>query len=256
MTKPLVKSAQTISQAWAEVFLATMEKGGSPRHPVIVTIDGLEDNHNVEIPSIRERLDAELLAFKQSTCLTVANTIFPMSLWNPEAEDNAATLYSRYERAWPGIKKCPTNKYGVYFRRMTSYQPKDSKTFTNQLESVIASYKQGNHRKSALQLSIFDPTRDHTNQRQKGFPCLQQVSFTPLKGDRLSVTGFYATQYQFEKAYGNYLGLYWLGKFVASQLDMSLSQVICSAAVLSRGSKKVNQLNSLAIDIKNLLMKQ
>lgn len=253
MIKPLFKSASSLSEAWADVFLSTMEKGGGTRHPVVVTIDGLEDNHEIEIPSIRARLDAELNEFSENKCHTVANTIFPMSLWNPRLEDSADVLFERYERAWPGIKKCAANKYGVYFRRLTAYQPDGASEPVNQLEAIVQSYKRGNHRKSALQVSIFDPTRDHTDQRQKGFPCLQQVSFTPLEHGLLSVTGFYATQYQFEKAYGNYLGLYWLGKFVAAQLDMTLSQVVCSAAVLSRGNPTASQLQPLATDIKNLL---
>ncbi|ABE30414.1 hypothetical protein DR64_258 [Paraburkholderia xenovorans LB400] len=253
MIKPLFKSASSISEAWADVFLSTMEKGGATRHPVVVTIDGLEHNREIEVPSIRTRLDTELVAFSENKCNTVANTIFPMSMWNPHLDDDADALFRRYERAWPGIKKCPANKYGVYFRRLTAYQPNGVQKSVNQLESIIDSYQRGNHRKSALQVSVFDPTRDHTNQRQKGFPCLQQVSFTPLENGLLSVTGFYATQYQFEKAYGNYLGLYWLGKFVAAQLNMTLSQVVCSAAVLSRGNPKAHQLQPLATDIQNML---
>lgn len=253
MIKPLVVSARTISEAWAEAYLAVMEEGGGTRHPVVVTIDGLDATEVVEVASIRKRLDAELRAFGESSCHTVANTIFPWSMWNPVIKDNEAILYHRYERAWPGIRKCPTNKYGVYFRRLTAYQPDGIAGPVNQLETIIDSYKNGNHRKSALQLSIFDPTRDHTDQRQKGFPCLQQVSFTPLENGRLSVTGFYATQYQFEKAYGNYLGLYWLGRFVAAQLGLTLAQVVCTAAVLSRGNPRVHQMQGLVKDIRAIL---
>ena len=59
----------------------------------------------------------------------------------------------------------------------------------NQLQHVIDTYKLGNHRHSALQASIFDPSRDHTNSRRRGFPCLQQVAFGVSDGT-LELTGF------------------------------------------------------------------
>jgi len=91
--------------------------------------------------------------------------------------------------------------------------------------------QRSNHRRSAYQLSIIDPTRDHTNQRQRGFPCLQQVSISPIGDDELSLTGFYATQTLFERAYGNYIGLCELGRFFARQWELQLTRVTCVASV-------------------------
>jgi thymidylate synthase len=236
MTTPLCVSACNISLAWGKVFCHLMDPGLSERHPAIVTIGPLDNGASIEDTRIRELIDRELRNHHESSCGTVANTIFPRSLWNPSAKDNADTLYKRYDKAWEGIKKCPANRNGVYFRRLTCYQPKDrAATPVNQLKFISETFARGNHRRSALQASILDPTRDHSNHRQKGFPCLQQVSFTPLRNGKLSVTGFYATQYQFEKAYGNYVGLYWLGRFMAAQMNLTLTQVVCVASVLERG---------------------
>ena len=169
--------------------------------------------------------------------------------------DNAQLLFNRYEKAWLGIKKCPQNRNGVYFRRLTSFNPAGSNDKpVNQLDFIVRNYLAGNHRKSAMQASIFDPTRDHTANRQKGFPCMQQVSFTPLADGLLSVTGYYATQYQFEKAYGNYLGLYHLGQFMAHQLNMTLSEVTCIASVLSRGDAKKHELMPLVDKLEKILL--
>ncbi|MFZ6731264.1 hypothetical protein ACO0LG_05000 [Undibacterium sp. Ji42W] len=235
MITSLSISDSNLSHAWARAFLATFEKGGDTRHPSVVVINNLDDGNLLENMCIRERLDKELSSHNLSLCKTVSNTIFPSSLWNMNSSTDSIDLFTRYEKAWPGIKKCPANKNGVYFRRLTSYQPKDRTTGpVNQLQSVIDTYQSGNHRKSALQASIFDPTRDHSDQRQRGFPCLQQVSFTPLPNDKLSITGVYATQLQFEKAYGNYLGLYWLGRFMAKHLGLTLTQVICMSSVVQR----------------------
>ena len=176
-------------------------------------------------------------------------------MWNQIAEDDAESLFRRYDKAWVGIRKCRDNSLGVYFRRLTAYQPKGIQGIpVNQLKFIVETYKQkNNHRKSALQASIFDPTRDHTHGQRKGFPCMQQVSFTPLEGGKLSITGFYATQYQFEKAYGNYIGLYWLGRFMANQLGLKLSQLVCIASVLRRGDPTKTELEPLANDLRRLV---
>lgn len=224
-----------LSHAWARAFLATLEKGGDTRHPSVVMINNLDVGLPLEDMNIRNRLDQELRKHDLNLCHTVSNTIFPLSMWREDSPNDLIDLFNRYEKAWSGIKKCPANRNGVYFRRLTNYQPKNSTAnAVNQLQHVIDTYRSGNHRKSALQASIFDPTRDHSNQRQKGFPCMQQIAFTPLPNDKFSITGIYATQLQFEKAYGNYLGLYWLGRFMAKHLGLTLTQVICMSTVVQR----------------------
>lgn len=255
MKSGLVIAESSISDAWAKAFLALMEKGGDVRHPSIVRIDGLESLNPIEDFAIRSALDRTLKEQNQSSCATVGNTIFPVSMWNPSNLNHASVLFERYEKAWAGIKKCPQNRNGVYFRRLMSFHAANSTDAPiNQLEFIVKNYLAGNHRKSAMQASIFDPSRDHTANRQKGFPCMQQVSFTPLTENLLSVTGYYATQYQFEKAYGNYLGLFNLGKFMARQLNMELSQVVCIASVLSRGDAKKGALVPLAEELEKILL--
>ena len=52
----------------------------------------------------------------------------------------------------------------------------------------------------------------------------------------LTVTGVYALQNIYEKAYGNYLGLCHLGQFMAHELNLQLVQVNCVASTAVRGS--------------------
>lgn len=158
----------------------------------------------------------------------------------------------------PTIKKAdPRNRNGTYFERMIAFgsDPGESDSGKiNQLEHIISTYtERGNHRRSALQASIFDPAKDHTHQRQRGFPCLHQVSFIPLENDKLAVTGFYATQYLFEKAYGNYLGLHNLGRFMAHELGLELAQLNCIASVVKRGDPTKGSLESLAAELRTIL---
>jgi hypothetical protein len=236
-----------LSYAWAEVFLELMQPGVTRLSPVVVTISQFTDRQlPVEDSGIRGAVDT-LLKPKQSI-RTVASTIFPNSLWRPTAANDAQDLYDRYERIWPRIKRCRQNANGVYFQRFIAYRPKvdalsDLKPI-NQLKHIVDTYSLGNHRHSALQASVFDPTRDHSNARQRGFPCLQQVAFGAA-GEELEVTGFYALQDHITKAYGNYVGLCWLGRFIAHQLGLTLSRVTCIASMLRLSDSKQYPKDSL-----------
>lgn len=231
MSKLYVAKSANLSLAWTEVFFKLMDQGSSELAPAVITISEFDERSlPVQIPEIQRALDA----VNDQLCRTVASTIFPQSLWRPDEQNDAQHLYERYERVWPVVKKCRPNAKGVYFRRLTAFLPEKSmegQAPINQLAHVIDTYRRGNHRHSALQASIFDPTRDHTHSRQRGFPCLQQVAFS-ASAETLEVTGFYALQHHVPKAYGNYLGLCWLGRYMAKQMGLRLSQVTCVASSL------------------------
>jgi hypothetical protein len=233
MSKLYVAKSENLSLAWAEVFLQLMGRGVAEIAPAVITITDFDERSLPrEIPELRQAIDA----VNKQSYRTVASTIFPNSLWVPEGKDNAERLYARYEKVWGTIAKCPANSKGVYFRRLTAYKPQlenedQEHRPVNQLTHIIETYGRGNHRHSALQAAIFDPTRDHTHNRQRGFPCLQQVAFNH-SDNQLEVTGFYALQHHVPKAYGNYLGLCWLSRFMARQMGLQLSQVTCIASSL------------------------
>lgn len=110
------------------------------------------------------------------------------------------------------------NGRGLYFERLTMFP--GAQCNGNQLEFIIQQYaRRDGVRDSMLQASLFDPARDHSGSAQLGFPCLQHVSFVPTK-DGMVTNAFYATQQLFNKAYGNYLGLAQLGRFVAKECGM------------------------------------
>jgi hypothetical protein len=211
-----------------------MRSDGPEVAPLAVTVTGFSDNGTpCQDASIRRLLDQSLLATRNHTCDTVATTIFPSSLWRPDADHHL--VYQRYGEIWPEIRR--NNPNGTYFQRMIAFGIERGQGFScgvNQLEHVLTTYHGGNRRRSALQVSIFDPTRDHTHQRQRGFPCLQLVTFRPFGAGYLAVTGIYSTQYLYKKAYGNYLGLCRLGQFVAHGLGLKLARMTCIAAVAVR----------------------
>jgi hypothetical protein len=228
-----------LSVAWARAFLQLLKpRSGKEIVPLVVSITGFEENQPTEDPTIRSALDETLHNLRKQSCQTVASTIFPVSLWNPGVP--RSQLYERYTRIVPKLKKTRhINRRGLYFERLTSGGTPGRE---NQLEFVIGNFtaRQG-VRRSALQVAVFDPRRDHSTAAQAGFPCLQHVTFA-----------FYATQYHVERAYGNYLGLCGLGRFVAHELGCRLVRVTCFAGIsLLDGSKK--QLADLALVVESSL---
>lgn len=227
-----------ISLAWANAFLKCYDAPGKVLHSAVVRMNAEDGCGSNETPEIREIVDTKLrfLLKKtgvQSVVETVAGTIFPESIWRL-AKGDRHRFYEEYEKALPFIMHKLVNRRGIYFQRMVAFPNKDDKTI-NQLEFIIKTWEQGNNRRSALQAGIFDPRTDHSNARQLGFPCLQQVVFYPngAKGkEGLSVVAFYATQTLAEKAYGNYLGLYRLGSFMAKEMGIQLKEVVCVASAL------------------------
>lgn len=253
MSNSYTTENSNLSIAWAEGLLQLMRPGVTELAPLIVTVTDIDGNDPAERVEVRRALD-QALGPQRGSCSTVANTIFPRSLWNP-ARDRSV-LYERYiEHAWPRIRKCPANRRGTYFQRMIAFENGAAQP-VNQLEHIISTWIRGNHRHSALQLSVFDPRHDHNHCRQMGFPCLHQVCFTPIGingAEGLGVTGFYATQHMFEKAYGNYLGLCRLGHFVAHELKLRLVRMTCIAASAKLGKVNKSQLEPLAAQLGSML---
>lgn len=236
-----------LSNAWARAFLASIKPGDGEISPLVVTITRFADSRPTEEASIRQALDIALAENNQYSCDTVASTIFPQSLWNPQ--QGREYLFERYIQILPQLKKLALrNKYGLYFERLIAFGPDN----INQLDHIIKTYQGGNHRRSALQAAIFDPAVDHTNQRRRGFPCMQQIAFAPQNNYGLSITGFYAIQHLFERAYGNYLGLCSLGRFVAHELGLQLTQMTCIAGVAKMGDVNKKDIRGLVENLEKL----
>lgn len=229
-----------LSDLMIDLFKEYDRISGNEISGLSITIKGFDNNNNVkEDETIRKKLDLALKNKGMQPISTVANTIFPVNLWNPELD--RSELYKRYSRILPQLKKCPQNRKGIYFNRMINY---DDNGF-NQLNKIIEFYKSGNHRRSAFQASIWDPKRDMVNQRMRGFPCMQHLVFSCVQ-NRIVVIAFYATQYIFERAYGNFLGLCNLGKFMSHELQLPLHEVKCfiGSEQLSINKTQLNEILS------------
>lgn len=236
---------QNLSEAWANAFLLSYESSDATLSPGIVSFPVNENDPewNIETPGIRDALEDQLNAFdirsaNQSNIETTAGTIFPESIWK-RCDGDREALRERYLKMWPQINRCKNNSRGTYFKRLIAFSDEG----VNQLGAIIGEWERSNKkcRRSALQAGIFDPCRDHRPGPYLGFPCLQQVVFHPIgpKGrGGLKVVALYVNQLLIEKAYGNYLGLYRLGKYMAGEMELTLKRVTCIATNLKRSENR------------------
>jgi hypothetical protein len=224
---PLLIDDSNLSKAWGRIFLHVLEHPGKTVSPLIVSISGFVGGQVPEDAALRKAMDAALRATGHQGVQTVANTIFPESLWHWACGDRQK-LFNTYIAHFPRYQALAKrlNRRGLYFERLIRWQ-KEGTDNNNQLDMIIRKYE-SNHsiRRSALQASIFDPLRDHIPDAQLGFPCLQQISFVP-NHNNLVMNAFYAKQCLFQKAYGNYLGLCRLALFMAGQMKLNLDRVNC-----------------------------
>lgn len=101
-----------------------------------------------------------------------------------------------------------------------------------------------------MQVSIYDPPRDHNGSGQGGFPCLQQISFGWNDRGGLVVSAYYPTEWIFNRGYGNYLGLCQLGAFMAHEMQLRLERVNVFVALPERGGVPKAALRALAAKLR------
>jgi len=226
----ILVTSDNLSIAWSKAFAQFSQPGVTEVVPLVVNVRGFANGFPPEDAVIRGELEKALHArqAEHGTYLpeTTANTIFPENLWRLYRKQGRSAFFAKYMELMPRLaKRDRRNARGTYFSRMID-GPRGG-----QLGHVLDTWQSGHRRRSALQIVIFDPHKDHSDQPFLGFPCLDYITFTPdSTANTLSVTALYATQYIFDRAYGNYLGLCQLGRFVAEELGLRFSQLTCIAS--------------------------
>ena len=145
-------------------------------------------------------------------------------------------FYKEYKANFKRISKLDLksnkkrNGRGTYFQRLIDYP--GGENGINQIENIIQSIQDNkNNRRSRYQATTFNPNTDNLDGPYLGFPCLQHVTLYVTKKSGLVLNGFYAMQHIYEKAYGNWLGLINLGKFIANELDIPFERFNCFISI-------------------------
>jgi hypothetical protein len=118
---PILVQHQDVALAWLHAFHEITKPGTEEIAPLVVCITGFANNVVSENLNIRELLDDALATRGLQSIRTVANTIFPASLWNPNLP--AAALFTRYARIAKKLRHYKANHNGIYFERMIDFHP-------------------------------------------------------------------------------------------------------------------------------------
>lgn len=257
---PIVIERSNLSHAWGEVFLVAVDTTKRDLRPVVVSVGDFDSALPPEDEVIREATDTMLKAHAKNSIDVSAMTIFPYKPWLRKSTPNCAE-YSHFciEQLLPRLKRLnKLNQKGTYFERMMAYsgvRTSGNRT-VNQLEFVIDLLKKPRHqRESALQIACFDPAKDHTGQPVRGFPCLQQIGISHDDEDQFAINAVYPTQYIFERAYGNYLGLCHLGHFIANETGLRFVRLNCFVGKPDLGGVGKRALEPLISLVRNRLAK-
>lgn len=228
----VIQSANT-SEAWGRLFLDALHATPRNRTPVVLSLAGFSGELPDEDAAIREAIDEALRQRRMNPVAVSGMTIFPYDLWQRRGRPSWEEFHPLcVQRFYPRLKaRDSRNRLGTYFERMMNFtgQRGGEGKIVDQLGFIIDLLKKGRRwpRQSALQLSCFDPAKDHTGQPVRGFPCLQQVGLSHDGDKRIAVHAFYPTQYIFDRAYGNYVGLCHLGAYIAHQTGLRFARFNC-----------------------------
>jgi hypothetical protein len=266
--------AASVSEAWVlglERVLA--EPDGRLVHLVsTVTEPGSEHT------AVRHVLDSVLDAVGKHSVGTVAETIFPSSLypdpgfdWMPgidsqkEAElDTAAdALYASYCAMLPLLLSAPGNSRGTYFGRMVSWPGKAAggpNQLADRISALRSEHRAGRQRNNTLDVDIAADSQDlrgvqvyaATDRRRRGFPCLTHVDLT-LHDGRLHCLAVYRHQYFIEKAYGNMLGLSAMLLFLCQQSGYAPGELVVHATMADAQRREFAGVAQLASDARAAL---
>ncbi|MCL6216917.1 hypothetical protein [Zunongwangia pacifica] len=225
MNIPVLIEEENLSKAWCKVFQYIIDNAGNEITPLILTLTGFEEDK-----LINNELNKDLAKNRLDSIEIVSETIFPQSLYLFHNNSRQKLFEVYIGNVLPRIKKIDKrNRSGTYFERLIAF----GDTKKNQLDIIIDSLKQDSKikRRSKSQAAIFDPLKDHKNGVFQSFPCLQHVSFYKSENGGLIINSFYAMQYLYQRAYGNWLGLINLGKFVAQEAGLELERFNCFVGV-------------------------
>lgn len=178
------------------------------------------------------------------TVNTVAETIFPASEYKRYGEKGVFNVYP--EEVFPTLKKWGANNRGTYAMRILRGINSKGEV-TRPLERVISQLKmqtapKGKGIRMCYEIALTqtcDISISQNDRNVKAFPCMSHLSFKLSKDKKeLHLTAFYRSQYYFEKALGNFLGMARLLSFVAKQVGLEPGSIVCHATYAKLNMQK------------------
>jgi hypothetical protein len=248
-------SAPNVTSAWTKGVNSLLN---CPKHEAFNLAVRIEDP-TVEFPNQRKIIEEFLIKptgkLEQDHIEMVAQTIFPnIRLYytcpDPKDPDQRQKLYDDYMRDKMFIRAFNSNSRGTYFQRMIWWPSWDTsrEKSINQLEKIIQKISSGKASRvvneiamekpsnsRADSINFYNPNFDRKFIRQMSFPCLSFLSIKPESaekpGGKIHMTALYRNHYFLSRAYGNYLGLGWLLKFIADATGKKVGELLCISSL-------------------------
>jgi len=236
-----ISPQKSCARAWvaaASSIIATEDEG----YNVVIDVENPISHDEIDNDIITS-VDQFLRANDENPIVTVANTIFPHSLYLAHGTPD---FFAIYLRDFDLLTE--TKRWGRYFERMTRHQKADGILY-NPLQDMIEKMRRQEEAavryKSAYELAVYDPLRDGRTLR--GGQCLSFLSFKlhPLKG--LLLTALYRNHTYITRCLGNLIGLGRLQAFVAKEAGLPLGSltVLSTHAELDCGKWGVRSARDL-----------
>lgn len=224
-----------ISTAWLDSFEWLLDERKTRAVNLVVSFATITEDSavRVELDGFLEEQSARRAGV--ISVAAVANTLFPERWYAPDrAAEPRKHMYRLHEIAVSrGLHKASES----YFDRLVAY-PGPTGDPVNQLEEHVRRLQteaSAHNPKSSVyeigvsyagDLRIQAPGKDR---RIMGFPCLSHISLSLHEG-AVHLTALYRNQDFVRKAYGNYVGLARLARFLATEVGVSVGEIVCVAS--------------------------
>tara|TARA_Y100000589_G_C27147189_1_gene627349 strand:+ start:86 stop:826 length:741 start_codon:yes stop_codon:yes gene_type:complete len=212
-----IKTQSTCATCWLEAVHSLLD---GEKFNVILDIDD-PVNHTPEDHIAISKVDQFLKKYDKYPISTVANTIFPRSIYRRLGRPG---LYQEYLKAFESLTK--EKRWGRYFERMIRWEM-DSGNILNPLEKIIEklrhSVTSGPRYKSSYELTLYNPAKDSNLYR--GGQCLSFISVKLDSDSKLMLTAMYRNHMYMERCLGNLIGLGWLMDFIAKEVGIEVGSL-------------------------------
>ena len=214
---PRLIEAHDVGEAWLDMAGYVLANGREVRNLVVAIADPVWVDPVVHLAMENFCRSSGLLTPKH-----VAYTIFPEGL---ARRRTASELFDAYNRR-QGFFDLVKTSWGTYFRRMTCYDRPHGPE--NQLGRIIGAINSRKvcHR-AAYTVVIQQPGGESV--RPRGGPCLNYlgIQMEPGQPRTMSLLAVYRNHDVVQRAYGNFIGLGWLLKFLCRETGSCVGRLTC-----------------------------
>jgi thymidylate synthase len=240
MNKPLLICEDSFQMAWANAIISLSENGW--RNWNLVVQINQPESFDMEIDNMLKDFAKEYDLILPDH---VAHTIFPQRFYSNKR--TKSRFYEVYYKFYDWSRKQKHSGWGTYFDRMIRYESPNHEEI-DQLGGIISNInsRQTNYGASYVMV-IPHPYKDLN--RIMGAPCLNYITvqvehIENLKNQKLiNLMAVYRNHDFTERAYGNYLGLCNLIKYIAIETKSDVGALTCVSSRADVPKHKKELLN-------------